>query len=76
MTDIVVPFHGGSTGWLADSAEEYASAMAEVLQLQRANPGTLQAITARARASVARFSDEEFAAGFAKAMQPLLVAKA
>ncbi len=56
-------------GWLADTAEEYAVAMADVLRMPAP---TLLDITARARLSVARFSDDKFQQAFIAAMLPLL----
>jgi alpha-1,2-mannosyltransferase len=55
--DIVVPFHGHRTGFLAATEAEYADALAAVFALGDDERGRL---TAAARASVARFSDEEF----------------
>jgi len=67
--DIVVPWEGQETGRLASTEEEYASQLealldmpaADLLQLQRA-----------ARASTARFSDEQFTADFLDTVRPLL----
>ncbi len=55
-------------GWLADTPVEYAEAMAAALSSH-----SLNAITAAARKSVTRFSDEEFSAGFLRAMGPVVV---
>lgn len=67
--DIVVPFEGGQTGFLADNEYSYAEAMERILALPSASQ--LQ-IRRNARQSVARFSDEEFEACFLAAMEPLM----
>lgn len=67
--DIVVPYHGGVTGFLADDEETYADAMERVLAM---TPAARLEIRRRARQSVMRFSDEEFQASFLAAMEPLM----
>lgn len=67
--DIVVPFEGGQTGFLADDEHGYAEAIDRILALPP--EGRLQ-IRRNARQSVARFSDEEFEACFLAAMEPLM----
>lgn len=70
-SDIVVPFTGEQTGWLASSPDEYADCMAEILDMAASKPKRLEAIVKAARASVSRFSDEEFAKGFVREMSVL-----
>lgn len=67
--DIVVPFEGGQTGFLADDEESYAEAIDRILALP---PTTRLQIRRNARQSVARFSDQEFEACFLAAMEPLM----
>uniref|UniRef100_A0A672H2E4 GDP-Man:Man(3)GlcNAc(2)-PP-Dol alpha-1,2-mannosyltransferase n=1 Tax=Salarias fasciatus TaxID=181472 RepID=A0A672H2E4_SALFA len=67
--DIVVPFEGGQTGFLADDEDGYADAIERILALPPA--GRLN-IRRNARQSVARFSDQEFEACFLAAMEPLM----
>lgn len=55
--DIVVPFHGRQTGFLAATEAEYADALAAVFEM---GEDEFTGMTAAARASVSRFSDEEF----------------
>ena len=67
--DIVVPYEGGQTGFLADDEESYAEAIDRILALP---PATRLQIRRNARQSVARFSDQEFEACFLAAMEPLM----
>ncbi|KAG7264750.1 hypothetical protein CRUP_009072 [Coryphaenoides rupestris] len=67
--DIVVPFEGGPTGFLADDEDGFADAMDRILRLA---PGQRADIRRRARQSAARFSDREFEACFLAAMEPLM----
>lgn len=67
--DIVVPFDGGQTGFLAHDEDSYAEAIDQILALPPA--GRLQ-IRRNARQSVARFSDQEFEVCFLAAMEPLM----
>lgn len=67
--DIVVPFEGGQTGFLADDEESYAEAIDRILALP---PAMRLQIRRNARQSVARFSDQEFEACFLAAMEPLM----
>ncbi|XP_030635661.1 GDP-Man:Man(3)GlcNAc(2)-PP-Dol alpha-1,2-mannosyltransferase isoform X2 [Chanos chanos] len=67
--DIVVPYEGGPTGFLADEEDSYADAMERILSM---TPAARLEIRRRARASVARFSDQEFEASFLSAMEPLM----
>ncbi|XP_073469350.1 GDP-Man:Man(3)GlcNAc(2)-PP-Dol alpha-1,2-mannosyltransferase [Aquarana catesbeiana] len=62
--DIVVPYEGQQTGFLADSVDTYASAMEHILCLPEHK--RLQ-IRRDARQSVSRFSDQEFEANFLSA---------
>lgn len=67
--DIVVPFEGAQTGFLADDEYSYAEAMERILTL----PSTSRLeIRRNARQSVSRFSDEEFEACFLAAMEALM----
>lgn len=67
--DIVVPFEGGQTGFLADDEESYAEAIEKILALPSSS--RLQ-IRLNARRSVERFSDQEFEACFLAAIEPLM----
>ncbi|XP_062258218.1 GDP-Man:Man(3)GlcNAc(2)-PP-Dol alpha-1,2-mannosyltransferase-like isoform X2 [Platichthys flesus] len=67
--DIVVPYEGGQTGFLADSEDSYAAAMETILALA---PADKLEIRRNARRSVERFSNREFEACFLAAMEPLL----
>lgn len=67
--DIVVPFEGGQTGFLANDEDNYAEAMEQILALP---PSTRLQIRRNARQSVSRFSDQEFQACFLAAMEPLM----
>lgn len=67
--DIVVPFEGGQTGFLANDEDSYADAMEQILALP---PATRLQIRRNARQSVSRFSDQEFHACFLAAMEPLM----
>ncbi|KAF7214992.1 GDP-Man:Man(3)GlcNAc(2)-PP-Dol alpha-1,2-mannosyltransferase [Nothobranchius furzeri] len=67
--DIVIPFDGGPTGFLADDEDSYAAAIEQILAL---SPSSRLEIRRNARQSVARFSDQEFEACFVAAMEPLM----
>ncbi|XP_068558028.1 GDP-Man:Man(3)GlcNAc(2)-PP-Dol alpha-1,2-mannosyltransferase-like [Cebidichthys violaceus] len=67
--DIVVPYEGGQTGFLADSEDGYAAAMEAILAL---SPSARLEIRHNARRSVERFSDQEFEACFLAAMESLM----
>lgn len=67
--DIVVPYEGGQTGFLANDEDSYAEAMEQILALP---PATRMQIRRNARQSVWRFSDQEFNACFLAAMEPLM----
>ncbi|XP_063808023.1 GDP-Man:Man(3)GlcNAc(2)-PP-Dol alpha-1,2-mannosyltransferase [Pseudophryne corroboree] len=66
--DIVVPYEGHETGFLADSEDSYASAMDRILSMSEKN--RLQ-IRQNARNSVSRFSDQEFEVHFLSATETL-----
>uniref|UniRef100_A0A3P9JF84 GDP-Man:Man(3)GlcNAc(2)-PP-Dol alpha-1,2-mannosyltransferase n=1 Tax=Oryzias latipes TaxID=8090 RepID=A0A3P9JF84_ORYLA len=68
--DIVVPFEGGQTGFLASDEDSYADAIERILALPAADR---LRIRRNARQSAARFSDEEFQACFLAAMEPVMV---
>ncbi|KAJ1632464.1 alpha-1,2-mannosyltransferase alg11 [Pavlovales sp. CCMP2436] len=73
LADIVVPVRGRPSGRLASSADEYAEAMHELLALAK-EPGARVAyaqLQRSAREAAARFSDDIFAEGFARALRPL-----
>ncbi|XP_061571483.1 GDP-Man:Man(3)GlcNAc(2)-PP-Dol alpha-1,2-mannosyltransferase [Cololabis saira] len=67
--DIVVPFEGQQTGFLADDEDGYAAAIEQILALP---PDSRLQIRRSARQSVARFSDQEFEANFIAAVEPLM----
>ncbi|XP_029968295.1 GDP-Man:Man(3)GlcNAc(2)-PP-Dol alpha-1,2-mannosyltransferase-like [Salarias fasciatus] len=67
--DIVVPFEGQQTGFLADSEDSYAAAMETILSL---TPAARLEIRRAARDSVRRFSDQEFQTCFLAAMEPVM----
>ncbi|KAL0963687.1 hypothetical protein UPYG_G00309590 [Umbra pygmaea] len=67
--DIVAPYEGGQTGFLADCEDSYAAAMETILAL---SPSARLEIRMNARRSVERFSDQEFEASFLSAMEPLM----
>ncbi|KAI8816796.1 GDP-Man:Man(3)GlcNAc(2)-PP-Dol alpha-1,2-mannosyltransferase [Fimicolochytrium jonesii] len=68
--DIVTEVDGEPTGFLAETAEEYADALHRALKL---SGDAQRAMRNRARASVVdRFSEEVFARGFVEALGPLL----
>ncbi|KAM6178560.1 GDP-Man:Man(3)GlcNAc(2)-PP-Dol alpha-1,2-mannosyltransferase [Rhynchocyon petersi] len=66
--DIVVPHSGDVTGFLADSEDDYAETMAHVLSMS--DEQRLQ-IRKSARASVCRFSDQEFEVTFLLSVEKL-----
>ncbi|XP_044141988.1 GDP-Man:Man(3)GlcNAc(2)-PP-Dol alpha-1,2-mannosyltransferase isoform X1 [Bufo gargarizans] len=66
--DIVIPYEGHDTGFLADSEESYASAMDRILAMSE--DSRLQ-IRQNARRSVSRFSDQEFEVNFISATELL-----
>nr|XP_057938944.1 GDP-Man:Man(3)GlcNAc(2)-PP-Dol alpha-1,2-mannosyltransferase-like [Doryrhamphus excisus] len=67
--DIVVPYEGGQTGFLANSEEGYVAAMETILALSAAER---MEIRRNARRSVLRFSDQEFEASFLAATDMLM----
>ncbi|KAM8855704.1 GDP-Man:Man(3)GlcNAc(2)-PP-Dol alpha-1,2-mannosyltransferase-like [Spinachia spinachia] len=68
--DIVVPFEGKPTGFLADSEDSFAAAMETILTL---SPSARLEIRQNARRSVERFSDQEFDACFLAAMETVML---
>lgn len=66
--DIVVPFNGQATGLLASTAEEYARAIEQVLQMTEQQRYELQM---NARQSLQRFSDQTFARNVVEALETL-----
>lgn len=67
--DIVVPYDGSPTGFLADDEDTYADAMERILSM---TPAARLEIRLRARLSVTRFSDQEFEGSFLAAVEPLM----
>jgi alpha-1,2-mannosyltransferase len=61
--DLVVPFEGKQTGFLATTPEEYAAAAFAAFNLPTSEDAELRRT---AQESAARFSDEVFADGFQK----------
>ncbi|XP_006879582.1 PREDICTED: GDP-Man:Man(3)GlcNAc(2)-PP-Dol alpha-1,2-mannosyltransferase [Elephantulus edwardii] len=66
--DIVVPYNGDVTGFLAEGEDDYAEAMAHILSMSEEQ--RLQ-IRRSARASVLRFSDQEFEVTFLLSVEKL-----
>lgn len=66
--DIVIPYEGKVTGFLAESEEGYAETMAHILSMSEEK--RLQ-IRNNARASVSRFSDQEFEVTFLSSVEKL-----
>nr|KAF6372830.1 ALG11 alpha-1,2-mannosyltransferase [Pipistrellus kuhlii] len=66
--DIVIPYEGEVTGFLAESEEGYAKTMAHILSMSEEK--RLQ-IRKNARASVSRFSDQEFEVTFLSSVEKL-----
>ena len=64
-SDIIVPFEGRQTGFLASSCEEYAECIKSALSMDRTR--TIE-MRQSARASALRFSDEVFCVAFEKAV--------
>ena|SRR3569832_1594415 len=60
-SDIVVPFQGKPTGYLASTAEEYGEAIYKILSL---SPKEAEEMRRNAQASSARYSDQVFAQEF------------
>jgi alpha-1,2-mannosyltransferase len=69
MMDIVETLEPSRTGFLATTEAEYAQTIAHILKL---SPESRTAIQARARASVHRFSEENFIKDFLGALKPVL----
>lgn len=67
--DIVVPYDGGPTGFLAGDEDSYAEAMEQILSM---TPAAQLEIRRRARLSVTRFLDLEFEGSFLAAVEPLM----
>ena len=68
--DIVVPFQGAPTGFLAATEGEYAHAFARVFAMDEATE--LTPLRASARASIGRFSDEVFLRESSQLIGPFL----
>ncbi|XP_003433100.4 GDP-Man:Man(3)GlcNAc(2)-PP-Dol alpha-1,2-mannosyltransferase [Canis lupus familiaris] len=67
--DIVIPHQREITGFLAESEEDYAETMVHILSMSEEK--RLQ-IRSNARASVSRFSDQEFELAFLSSVENLL----
>lgn len=59
--DIVVPYKGEKTGFLAEDAEEYANCLLQIYQM---NPKKRNQIREAAREHVKKFSQEKFNENF------------
>ena len=72
--DIVRPREGVATGFLAASPEQYAAALDAIFRAVDGREGGVDAVAmaTAARASVARFSDSEFARAFAAVLAPVV----
>ncbi|GLV37054.1 ALG11 alpha-12-mannosyltransferase [Carabus blaptoides fortunei] len=68
LMDIIETSEGSRTGYLATTSEDYAHALLTILQLTREQ---MAIIRNAARASVDRFTSEEFQKDFIRATQPL-----
>ncbi|NXP83445.1 ALG11 mannosyltransferase, partial [Ramphastos sulfuratus] len=66
--DIVVPYEGRITGFLAENVDSYAEMMAYILSL---SPEKRLEIRENARRSVHRFSDQHFEETFLLSVEPL-----
>lgn len=66
--DIVVPYEGYITGFLAENVDNYAETMAYILSL---SPEKRLEIRENARRSVHRFSDQQFEETFLLSVEPL-----
>lgn len=66
--DIVVPYQGKPTGYLASDVDGYANAMESVLKMSASERAE---ICLNARESVERFSEQEFNDSFLNATEPL-----
>jgi len=69
-SDIVVPYNGNTVGYLADTPEEYAKTIKQIIEL---GPEKRQSIRNDARSAVRdRFSDTQFTDGFSGVIDSLL----
>ncbi|XP_001378251.3 GDP-Man:Man(3)GlcNAc(2)-PP-Dol alpha-1,2-mannosyltransferase isoform X1 [Monodelphis domestica] len=66
--DIVIPYEGNKTGFLAEREEDYAETMAHILSM---SPEERFQIRKNARQSVSRFSDHEFEVAFLLSVEKL-----
>ncbi|XP_019385541.1 PREDICTED: GDP-Man:Man(3)GlcNAc(2)-PP-Dol alpha-1,2-mannosyltransferase [Crocodylus porosus] len=66
--DIVVPYEGNITGFLAENEDTYAETLALILAL---SPEKSLEIRKNARCSVRRFSDQEFEVAFLSSVEQL-----
>ncbi|XP_055556245.1 GDP-Man:Man(3)GlcNAc(2)-PP-Dol alpha-1,2-mannosyltransferase-like [Falco biarmicus] len=66
--DIVIPYEGHTTGFLAENKDNYAEMMAYILSL---SPEKRLEIRQNARRSVHRFSDQHFEETFLLSVEPL-----
>jgi alpha-1,2-mannosyltransferase len=68
--DIVTPFEGRQTGYLATTEEQYADAIAEICALSAAERHQIQDSARRSMAS--RFSEEVFDQNFLRQLEPAM----
>ncbi|CAD5110778.1 DgyrCDS144 [Dimorphilus gyrociliatus] len=68
--DIVTPLNGETTGFLADTIDEYAEYISNIIRM---SPENLLKIRQNARKSVERFSNENFQKDWIKATEILFV---
>ena len=68
LMDIVMEFDGSRNGFLATDENDYAGAIQQILSM---TPEARASIRQRARASVDRFSERQFAKEFLKATESL-----
>lgn len=67
--DILSPYDGHPTGFLASDIETYAAAMETIFSLPEKQNSDIRE---NARKSVTRFSESEFENGFISVVEPLL----
>lgn len=67
--DIVVPWQGGPTGFLATTVEQYAAALHKAFTMDPKD----QTLQQRARQSVKRFSEEQFHQDLVALLEPIII---
>lgn len=68
--DIVVPYDGNTTGFLAENEDSYAETMEHIFSL---SPTKRIEIRRNARQSVRRFAEQEFEEAFLQAVEQLFI---